>query len=107
MQDRGLRAEPVEDVRELERDVAAAHDQHAMWKFLQMKRLVRRDADLDARQVLRKMRLATGRDQDALRGELAAGLREAYGVRIDDFGAFLERRDSSPGEVRGVQTRQP
>ena len=63
-----LAAEPVEDAGELDRDIAAADDDDALWQGGQVERLVRRDHMLDAGD-LRRLRPAADRDQDVLGGE--------------------------------------
>ena len=52
MHDARLGAEPVEDVGELERDVAAADDEHALGNFSSRKASFERDAQLEAGQPL-------------------------------------------------------
>ena len=62
---RHLGAEPMEDMREFHGDIAAAGDHDAPRKFLEMKRLVGRDAVFGARRAARvARRMAAGGDQD-------------------------------------------
>jgi hypothetical protein len=77
VRERRLDTEPVEDRRELDRDVAAAHEQRALRQPLQEKRFVRRDRVLASRD-RRHLRPGAGRDENVLRRECLAVDLDAY-----------------------------
>src|SRR5690349_754088 len=64
MDERDLRTEAGKDVRELDRDVAAAEDSDAPRQSRQMKGVIRRDPVAG-----RLLRCAAGRDENASRGD--------------------------------------
>ena len=85
---RHLRAEPVEDAGELDGDIAAALDQNALGQVAEVKRLVRRDGVLEAGDARRRMGRGAGRHQDGF-GVDARAARQAHGVGVFDDGARL------------------
>jgi hypothetical protein len=100
-----LGAQPVKDAREFHGDVAAAHDQHAAGKGLQVEGLVRREHELGPGNVGQR-RPAPGGHQHVLGGEAAAVHRDGVGVL--ENGVSLDALDprvvQDPG-VDAVQTR--
>ena len=91
---RRLDAEAVEDVGELDRDVAAAGNDDRLRQDGQVERLVGEDAVLVAGQ--RRMRVgpAAGGDQDLVGGDGAVLALDADRVAVDEHGAANGR--SSP-----------
>ena len=63
IQQRGLGAQPLENPRELDGNVASAHNQHALWQRLEKERFVRTDGVFMPRD-LGDLRPATGGDED-------------------------------------------
>ena len=103
--DRYFAAELVEDASELVGDVTAAHDQGALGYFVEMKRVVRRDAKLGTGKV-GHVRRRPGRDENGLgRDGLAAFQGDL--VRAGQRHAFVEDCDVMAFERFRIQTVQP
>src|SRR3546814_13053213 len=92
---RHLRSQAVEDAGELDGDVAAADDDHALRKRVEEKRLVRGDDVLLAGDV-RQPGPAAGRDENVFRRtDLAA---DPGRVRVIDGGAIFEHYVAGVGQ---------
>src|SRR5256885_3038376 len=105
IRERRAYAEAVQDRGELERDVAAAHDQRALGQALEMECFVRRDGVL-APFDRRYHRPGAGGDQDVLRA--GAPPAHFYGVRIDEGGASAYDSNADGAQqslVDGVESR--
>ena len=74
---------------------------------VEMKRLVRRDDVLDARDAGAHAGPGAGRDQDVFRAHAPAVGEQPHGVRILQHGAALDDRDVGARQVRRVGGFQP
>src|SRR6185503_5234464 len=81
---RHLAAEAVEDVREFERDVAAADDGDALGQRLQMERVIGRDAVLDTFGFGLARGIAAGGDEDGSGGDVLVGAHQVDRVSVLD-----------------------
>ncbi|MNX61455.1 hypothetical protein D3C86_923890 [compost metagenome] len=101
-----LDAEPGENARELDRDIAAARDQDALGQFRQVEGFFGRDGVFDARQVLGLPRAAAGGDQDLLGGEGLVLADDLDRVGVLHHGAAVDQIDARLAQVGGVDARQ-
>jgi hypothetical protein len=76
----------VEDVGELDRDVAAAGNQDGLGQLLEVKRLVGVDAKLVAGQRRVRIGLAANRDENVTRRHLLPGCLDQNGIRSGQLG---------------------
>ena len=100
---RHLRAQAGENARKLDGNIAAALNYDAARQFRQMKRLVRSDGVLDARDGIAVARRTAGSDQDVSRAH-ALTARQLHCVRVDKNGAALRHFDARFVE-RGAVSR--
>src|SRR6185312_1029344 len=109
--ERDVRAQAVEDVREFECDVAAAGDQNALRQLFEMKRFVRGDAEIAARNDVAGPELArrtvAGRDQDLFRRDRAILVEQTQRVRILEHGAIGEDIDAGRLDVSRIDGFKP
>ena len=93
--ERGVDTEPVKNGGEFDRDIAAAHHQHAPRQFAQMERFVRADGEFGAGN-RRHHRPAAGGDEDVTRTDAPAV--HFHGVRVGEGGAAAQQRDPGAGK---------
>src|SRR5690606_29133552 len=106
--ERRLDAEAVEDVGELDGDVAAAGNRDGLRKTLQVERLAGGDAMLAARKRGVAVGVPARGDEDRFRGHGAVFGDEAHGVPVLQHGAALEDGGAvalEPTAVDGLQPR--
>ena len=106
MNERHVRAQALENLGELDRDVAAADDHDPLGQTVQMERLVGGDGEFRAAHALRAHDPTAGGDEDPLGGDEPAA-REPHLVRADDFGALLDDLRAGFQQVGAVNAGQP
>ncbi len=98
-----LGAELMKRARQLAGDIAAARDRDALRPPLELKKSVRRDAQLRSRQ-RRHDRYAAGGDHDVRRREALAV--RFQGMRIDEPGRALHVLDALGGQIARIDAVQ-
>ncbi|ENN89245.1 hypothetical protein RHSP_51766 [Rhizobium freirei PRF 81] len=104
---RRLDTEAVEDIGELDGNVAAAGDQDRLRQFFQMEGFVRGYAKLVPRQRRMQVRPAAGRDNDGLGRDGLAGLQKLDGMGVHQFGAGIEDVRLGVIQPLAVEALQP
>src|SRR4051812_40114052 len=81
--ERHIRAEPMENASELDRDIATALDQNMLGQAIQMKRLVRRDNVFDTRNCRPDPGRAARGDENMSGAKVFPCRQKAHRVGID------------------------
>src|SRR5690606_10664064 len=103
----GFHAETMEEIGEFDRDIATARDDNCLWQFIQMKSLVRADAELMAGQSRARVRPTTGGDQNMFSSNASSISLQLDRMFIDEHGATcknLDLRIFKPLAVEPFQT---
>ena len=105
---RDLGAEPVEDAGKLDRDVAAALDEDAPGKLVEMEGFVGGNDVFEAGNLGARMRRPSGRDQYMPRAHLGTAREQTDGMSVFQNGATLDDLDFGTlqiGRVGALETR--
>ena len=96
-----FRTQTVENPREFDGNIATAHHQHTLWKFLEEKRLVGADGVFMARNV-RDLRPAASRDQDMV-GSVALTVDFNF-MGAGNFRVALDQADAAIDQQVAINT---
>ena len=96
-----FRTQTVENPREFDGNIATAHHQHTLWKFLEEKRLVGADGVFMARNV-RDLRPAASRDQDMV-GSMALTVDFNF-MGAGNFRVALDQADAAIDQQVAINT---
>src|SRR5579885_229717 len=104
--ERHLRAEPMKDAGEFNRDIARALDYDMARQPRKLERFVREDDELGARDI-RFHGMPAGRYQNGPGAYARAGFQDADGVRVFDYRARLDNLDARAVQGRMIGSFQP
>ena len=104
---RGLHAQPMEDVGELDGDVASALDHDRLRQLLEIEGLVGEDAVLMAGERRMRRRPAARGDQDLVGADDAVLCNQINGMRIDQHGTRVEGLAAHALDIALVDRLQP